>query len=318
MREMILNHASLDAPNKRAALGWLKGMAAGMSALLCEKVVSSHLRMQESQDEIHCLPNWTLAEAYRELRHEGARDEYLFLVRLSSKVPLLSDVSEKVISRFRGCEDRTLPAGTGDPLVLCAITDGVAVGFPSDSTWVRDELTVTFDELLYDGEIETAVESIDNLTRECHACSICARHRQNVRHKIGSPTDLWQSRESAFPNLLFSSDVETQLNSLQLSLLQIVVKRLIGLDESVGEWRRQRTAMPRWRSKITSESRSVVVDNSLRSARRFRSIGGNFELFMWHARYGSAGRIHFRVDGSRFEIEIGYIGNKLPTAKFRT
>ena len=34
MREMVLNHASLQEPNQHIAVEWLKGMAAGMLVLV--------------------------------------------------------------------------------------------------------------------------------------------------------------------------------------------------------------------------------------------------------------------------------------------
>ena len=52
---------------------------------------------------------------------------------------------------------------------------------------------------------------------------------------------------------------------------------------------------------------------TLHEARRFRSGGGTRVLFEWHARFGSAARIHLRFDARTREIEIGYIGVHLPT-----
>jgi len=318
VREMVLNHASLSAPDRQTAVEWLQDMAAGMSVLVRDRVVMGYLRMRKSVHETLCLTDWSLFDAYQGLRQRGARDEYLFLVRLSAKTPLLIDVEQEIVDRFRSCQEKTLSMNDGEPLVLCAISNGVAVGFPSESTWDRDRLTITFDELLSDGGIEETYEEIDNLTRDVHARPICARHRNNVRDNITSSNELWQKRKLAFPNLSFSPDVESQLASLHSAVLQLVISRLKGLDESAIEWRARRSGAPRWNSKVTSESDSVMRNEILREARRFKSLLGTHELFMLHARFGSAGRIHFRIDQRQYEIEIGYIGNKLPTSKFRT
>ena len=48
-------------------------------------------------------------------------------------------------------------------------------------------------------------------------------------------------------------------------------------------------------------------------ARRFRSQRGQRETFEWHARFGGSGRIHLRFDAVAREVEVGYIGPKLPT-----
>ena len=167
-------------------------------------------------------------------------------------------------------------------------------------------------------DIEEIYEEIDNLTRADHASLICARHRSSVLDNIKSLNELWQKRNLIFSNLTFSPDVEDQLLNLDNKVLQIIIKKLKGLDESVFKWRETRFGLPRWQSKITYESESVLRDKSLRDARRFRSVSGTDEFYLWHARFGSAGRIHFRIDESCYQIEVGYIGNKLPTVKFRT
>ena len=84
------------------------------------------------------------------------------------------------------------------------------------------------------------------------------------------------------------------------------------LDESAAKWREVGT-LPPWTCKVTPESKSLMRKKKLSETRRFRSHRGTRELFEWHARFGSNGRIHLRFDASSQEIEIGYIGPHLPT-----
>lgn len=309
---MVLNHTSLAVPNRHAAIGWLQGIAAGMSILIGDGVVDNHLRMRQSLYEIECLPGWTLFDACLSLQKKRARDEYVFFMSLSSKVPLLSDLEQEIVNRFCACEAKTLPSEDGEPLVLCAITDSIAVGFPSDPIWDLDQLTVTFEELLPDGSIGEASEVIDNLTHDGHAGPICERHRAGIRGSLRSFDELWKIRGEVYPNLLFGLDVEQQLRVVNAGVLQIVVKRLATLDDSAREWRDNKGKAPQWRSKVTPESNAVMTNGRLREARRFRSHLGTQELFEWHARFGSSGRIHLRFDRSSYEVEIGYIGEHLP------
>ncbi len=311
MREMVLNHASLGSPDQHSAVDWLKDVAAGMAWFVRDGLVHRYLRSSRPLQEIFCLSNCSLWDAILELRVGGARDEHLLLVRLSTKVPLLSDVGQDVADRFRACEAKTLPPKDGEPLVLCAITDGIAVGFPSDPVWDRDNVTVSFNELLPDGNIGEASETIDNLTRSVHALPICERYRANLRQFTNSAA-LWESREEAFPNLVFGPDVEHNLTTLNSSALQIVIKRLASLDESAREWPDKGDAMPSWKCKVTPESQSVRNNPQLLRFRQFKSHQGTQKLFEWHARFGSSGRIHLRFDPSSYEVEIGYIGPHLP------
>ena len=312
---MVLNHVSLSAPDRQTGINWLRDIAVGMSSLVKDNVVARSLRASRFPHEIYCLPHLTLGDAYLELIGQGARDESNFLLRLSAKAPLLSDTSQEVANRFRGCEQTTLPSEDGDPLVYCAITDGVAVGFPSDPIWDCPQITVTFNELLPDAEIGEAWETIDNLTRFSHARTISDSHRISTREGLLQSIDgttLWERRQQAFPNLAFGPDVESHLATLNPGELGTVINRLASLDESAAQWHSVHSTAPPWQSKVTDENSSVKNNPKLREARRFRSYDDTPKLFMWHARFGSSGRIHLRFDRDSYHVEIGYIGHHLP------
>ena len=108
MREMVLNHASVWAPNRRTAIGWLKDVSAGMGHLVSKKVTQAILRMQRPTQEIDCLHDYSLFDLYQDLRKSGARDEYGLLLRMSAKCPLLREVGFDVNDRFQACEAKQL------------------------------------------------------------------------------------------------------------------------------------------------------------------------------------------------------------------
>jgi len=311
VREMILNHASLSVPDRHTAIVWLKGVAVGMAQLVRSKCAKKSLRMSIPVQEIHCLPNYSLYNAMVEMRQAGGLEESRFLLSLATKVPLLGELGPDIVGRFLVCEAQELPPGEGEPLVLCAHTDSVAIGFPSHPDWDRDQITINFDELLPDESFENASETIDNLTRAVHADPICERHRARF-HRGSNPLILWRNREVAFPNLILGPDVEHHLAELPSTLFQTVVGRLVDLDRSAALWRDRGGAAPPWTCKVTPESNSVRQKKRLREARRFSSHLGTRELFEWHARFGNRGRIHLRFDPHSKEVEIGYIGSHLP------
>ncbi len=312
MREMVLNHASLLAPDgdRDTVSGWLRQLTAGMGQLVRNQVVERILRAHKDEWELLCLPNYSLAEAYQDLRRFGYREEYLFLVGLSTKAPLLHDVEKHIESRFRACEEKELPPGDGEPLVLCAIADWIAIGFPSDPAWDRDRITVRFDEMLPDATIGEASEEIDQLTRSAHAGPICDRHRERLL--AGSdPSTLWENRQRVFPNLIFGQDVADNLKE-QAHLLSTIIGKLVDLDRSAREWHDVGGPEPPWKTRVSPESTLKMKDSSFREAWTFRSRLGPQELFEWHARFGASGRIHLRFDPASKEVEIGYIGRHLP------
>ena len=262
--------------------------------------------------EIGCPGDRSLNEAYRELRQRGERDASAFLMSLSSKAPLLSEVEQAVESRFRGCEEATLPPDDGAPLLLCALTNAVAVSMPSEPAWDHDRLTVTFIELLPDDRFADAAEPIDNLARCVHSGPIIDRHRKHLRLACSNTAEMWSRRADLFPHLTFGPDVEDHLARLNPGLLPTLVNRLADLNRSASAWSADGGDAPKWTTRVTPESRSVMDHPKLREARRFRSSSGTTVLFEWHARFGSGGRIHLRFEPHQREIEIGFVGDHLP------
>ena len=242
MREMVLNHASAASPSRQDALDWLKDMASGMSALVRERVTDSALRMSVNLYEIPCADGWSLQDALYELPQKGAKEEYLFLARLSQKYPLIAEIGDDAKDRFQRREARELPPKDGAPLLMCVIGNGVSVGFPSDPVWDRNEITVRFDELLPDATIDEASETIDNLARSTHAHPIIERHKRTAILSSDMET-LWNKRKEIFANLAFHPNVRKRLEGLSpTKLREIVVKALYKMEtgnmsdvKSVGE-----------------------------------------------------------------------------------
>ena len=317
MREMVLNHASIQSPDRDTAIEWLRDLAVGLSHIISEGVVQAVLRASRYSSEIYLSPDWTLFDAQKDLRQTGARDEFLLLATMQTRVPLLNGADLDVANRFRGCDHATLTRADGEPLLYCAISNSVSVGFPSSSPWDHYQVTVIFDELLPSGEFNVAHETIDNLTRSEHASTVIIRHREQIRDgllQVADAASLWERRQEAFPNLVFGRDVEAHLSAMNPGELGTVVNRLASLDEAAARWPMEGGPAPRWRTLVTDEPSSVKNNPSLREARRFRSGEGTRQLYMWHARFGSNRRIHIRFEGSSYMVEVGYIGPHLPLA----
>ena len=315
MRELVLNDASIAAADQCTAMDWLADIAKGMSSLVIKKVVQNTLRTSRPLQAIHYRGNNSLWEIILALKQHGLREEYLFLMRSSVKSPLTNELEQGIKDRFLACGGRTFPSPAGNSLVLCAISDGIAVSFPSDSVWDGNLIKVDFYELKDDGSGEVSeeetFEEIDNLARSNHAPPIYERHRQSFRGQIASVEELWNNRKQAFPNLLFGPDIEDHLRKLNTGDLGTIVGRLVSLNAAATEWPNVGGGAPQWKTKVTNESESLQNDANRREKRRFRSHDGTSQLFLWHARFGGSGRIHLRFDPSSHEVEIGYIGPHL-------
>ena len=312
MREMVFNTASAVALNVERSLltNWLTDTVIGMSQLFSKRIVGNALRIDRSLLEIECLTGYTLDKVVQQLRISGHREEYLFFVRLATKVPLLHEVDADLISRFYGCEGQKLPDIFSKPLVFCAISDGIAVGFPSGSIWDNDRCVVEFRELTSDETICDMSEEIDQLSRSKYAIAIVKRHLSRIQ-ACTDPSDFWKNRKKLFPDLFFGPDVEANLRSCAAHIGTIRGK-LVALNRSAREWRESDRTCPKWLTRVSPESQQRMNNEDFRNSRKFHSYKGGQEIFEWHARYGDGGRIHFRFDHVQREIEVGYIGPHLP------
>ena len=212
MRQMVLNHASIVDSNQGHASEWLRDMALGIKELISAGVCSINHGLRMSDQGCAAYYSLLYGES-KSPRRIDTREEVDFLGALATMVPLLKNVDDDLKDRFARCQEKSLPPEDGNPLLLCVFTEGIAVGFPSDNTWDRDEITVRFDELLPEDSIEESSETIDNLTRSIHAPPIHQRHMAAQRLAT-SPDAFWNAREEAFRNLRFIPEVGGQLSAL--------------------------------------------------------------------------------------------------------
>ena len=324
MREMVLNHASLRAYDRPTAIKWLKDIVRGMQALAEGGVAQKALWRGQDAHEIRCLPDWSLLDACIALQQDNARDERDFIMSmLFEDKRLLTDVDPgikgyEVVVVER--EARTMPPEDGAPLALCSTTDWIAVGFPTDG-WNRDQLTIRLTEILDDGNIVETSTIIDNLALHAHARAICERHHDCQRddyRQCGNGAELWIVREQAFPNLVFGRDVKGHIAKLGGTDLQMLIDKLEMLDALTAAWRNTKIPAPPgggWDiAGVRDESDTVKSNPRLSEKRWFRSRRGRWEQYFLHTDFRGDWRIHFRCPRA-YEVEIGYIGPHLPTAR---
>ena len=119
-------------------------------------------------------------------------------------------------------------------------------------------------------------------------------------------------RAAAFPHLKFGPDAERDYAKLSGKEWRTVSKRLTLLDESANEWRVKGCATPPWKCEVKDESNTVKEGKKKWLPKRvFRSHDGTRKTFTLHTQFGDR-RIHLRIDPSKREVEIGYIGDHLP------
>ena len=313
MREMVLNHVSLRVCNRHEAQSLLTNTVLGMIDLASKGVVERGLRSSQCLSAIYLFDNFSLHDAIHLIKE---KDIKMFFLRLSTKSPLLVDVEKEFKEKFRGCQERRFTQEDGNPLLFCALTNSIAVGFPSDAIWLRDQIKVEFDELRDDESISHEIEFVDNLTKRDHADCICQRHQTDLSAQIENLMELWHKREEIFPNLRFGPEVEDHLRKLNNGILHRLIKKLAVLDKVAGKWSSHGGPQPLWgKCQVNNESQSVRENPRWAKERIFRSYSGCDKAFEWHTQLGNM-RIHLCLDAGLHEVEIGYIGRHLPTKRF--
>lgn len=314
MREMVFNDASINsrATSILQVAPLLADLARGMALLIKVGLAGATLRLRRPLYDAQCAHDGSLFDAIQSLRAQNQdRDAMLFLLRLSQKVPLLVDLPLEVASRFAGSDALAPRAPEGDCLVLCAHIAGIAVSVPLERAWDVDQLQIRFLEIQPNADLLEAVETVDNLARVAHAPLIIERERLSNQSQL-TPQSFWSSRATIFPRLQFGLDLQEGIRRIEQNVFTSLVRRIDELHASALDWDNTGGPAPIWRCRVTPESESAMRNPDLRRARIFRDSSGTSRLYEWHARFGSAGRIHLRFDGATKLVEIGYVGGHLP------
>jgi hypothetical protein len=312
MREMIFNEASL-APNDwgaAAATAAIVDIAQAMTLIVTEAVVARSLRLSREISEIIIYESYSLYDLLvKSVGTSSTREEARFWLSLVTKYPLHSELPEAVKDRFLGCAPAATAIGSHEGLMLCAIQSGIAISLPTDVAWKSDQLSVHFGEMLPDGSVVNVAESIDNIAGMAQAETVVARHH-TVRFHQATATNFWENRNKLFPALSFGVGVEKNIAEIGENQFSTIMGCLQDLNMSAETW--SKDSPLEWRRKVTPESASLMDNPKLRETRYFKNRHGQSQLYEWHARFGSSGRIHLYADPTDFSVEIGYIGPHLP------
>jgi len=141
------------------------------------------------------------------------------------------------------------------------------------------------------------------------------------KHQIDSlkrSEDLWNERETLFPNLLFGKEVEQQFKSIGLSKKFFrIVESLKKVNEFAKSWDtggfNLNTLKESTKLDVSGESLCTMQKHS--SLRRFQLNTGEKVQFELHIKLPDI-RIYFLPDEVNYKLHIGYIGKHLRTCLF--
>ena len=127
----------------------------------------------------------------------------------------------------------------------------------------------------------------------------------------------WRMRNQVFLSLLFGLDVENQIEKFNTTLLPLLFRRLVELDERSSNWRQSETGnFPEGSTEIRGET--VRTMKRYGNDRRFRGHDGVMRTFEDHMWIDRSHRIQLIRDTIQRTVEVGYVGRHLPTMEFPT
>lgn len=309
---LVFNELSADEParTRQVARGWMKDMLEAVAALAGDR--AANLTAVDSFD-LYGMRLTTDYDLTGWLRDRAVdRDLRNFFWTISTKLDDL-DIGEAVRDRFHLSEfhvgNRVAPG-----LGLAFLLGTVAVSLPSEERWRRVRIRLRYTWLENDGtERRRDVVAINVADRARAASAIDETSNQARAVLTASPALPADRKRACFPHLDFGPDVDEQLARVPVEMLHRIVAKLIVLDDAVRRWRRDAAESPVL-PKIHSESEPTMQQYGDR--RVFRSASGAHETFRLHAMVGGRHRIHLRIDRRDRSVEIGYVGEHLPTVKF--
>lgn len=218
------------------------------------------------------------------------------ILRLSPDAPVL------------GYEE-TFPSvlAAGVDALICAVMNFVLIGLRRSDLWRFDTLGFSSGDDVY---------ILDHVAGPAHAEAIRARRLARLREEL-KPRSFWGMRSRVFPSLLFGLDVENQLEKFNTTLLPLLFRRLVELDERSSQWRLSETAnFPEGNTQINGETARTMKRYA--DDRRFRGYDGVMRTFEDHMWIDRTHRIHLIRNTIQKTVEVGYVGRHLPTMEYPT
>lgn len=238
-----------------------------------------------------------------------------YFTDLQRMTPPDDDFSDEEISEVLGIEVQVAMSGhegcfekakaAKDDIILCTVGPDILVGLARDGYWGTNHLAFSSSGKDF---------VVDHVSTPEHAAHVVDRIRLSARSAL-TARSFWESKASAFPNLVFGTGVEADLRKFSAKMLNLLFNRLADLDNRVKAWKRS-GAFPDAMPPITGESSSTM--SQFGGDRRFRDEAGVVVVFEDHIWVDSLHRIHLLKDDQARVLKIGYIGRHLPTVRHRT
>lgn len=322
--EMVFNELSLEplAPDIPTARIWMSKLISTMRT-----AQSQGLKGIRTQTNFHDL---VIAEDYPLKRwrndKEVSREEQTFLRTLATKTPFSVDIANSDIKRNIEDEDYevSINGQKAEGLKTAYLLETIAISFNSQNCWNCTFLKATLVQIGNDTNLTEEEIDVYHASDKSHILEQADWIKKRLQPGKINGIQLWNCRNELFPSLQFCQAGTKQFRKLRSGedKLEWVVKTLEQLEVYVKIWISEgckEFSLEGYEIEVSGESEATLKNKKYRRERTFICPDGKERLFEQHIKLRSCNwRIHFFVDYQAQTVIIGYIGDHLPTVKYRT
>ena len=186
----------------------------------------------------------------------------------------------------------------------------LAVSFATDNCWNTDNIVLLHEFI--DNNYEIVTKSVDILhgSKIGHIDNHVDYFSERRKALITKCSEIWNQRETIFPNLIFCGKTNKQLTKgLGSRFVYQIYDRLKSLNEYLNTWKTGNFDIADFKAQqnITCSSESDCTLRLYGDQRRFSIPGKGTELYTLHIKTGDL-RFYFLPDIETRKAYIGYIG----------
>lgn len=242
------------------------------------------------------------------------KEEKLFLLGLTTKVPFSKDLAQEIIDK-NDLAEFLYQDKNCEGLGFAYLLNTLAVSF-DDPKWRSPVIGIT-QKWIEDDDIT------ENQVLVKHAClpeyihSLKGWMEGQKKLQIRDGESLWNQKELLLNRLIFCESTYNQLKALEPNnqKLKGIINHLFLLQNYCENWSLNTPFTP---SNIPGKVKpeGEVALKKFKKEHTFNCPDGQSRLFSWHIYITRSWRIYFEPLPATRQIIIGHVGHHLPTAKF--
>ncbi len=253
------------------------------------------------------LHAWLFQKAQPEARQ--------FLAGRMAKAPFVEELHRRREGTSRSLFEASVESESATGAGVAHLFDAPAVGLPGVPRWEVDPLRVALVKM--DEETGDLLEEVVEVIHLCRPEQVTPRARvlrERVLRAVTGGDELWTRRAELYPRIDFCTVVERQVRALtgnEESFAQVVLA-LSRLDAALAPWA---SGPLHPGMKFSVESEPTLSHGTYGPMRDFACPDGETRRFSNNWRIYYSERREGDVGGRAY---VGYVGEHLPTVKYRT